>query len=347
MMKVGLYTVFAVLFIIATAVAVYMINPGTYSFDLFGIHLPKLPIALWVAIPVALLAIASIIHMVFYGTKTFFNVRKWRGDAKKLEDGVYWSLIGEPTYVNYSNDEIRKSAAMLSEAILMPQSVDSSDISTRIKEIAKIVIKINSGEYVDLKNQKFAKHLSEDNYLLEKNNLNHVKSDPAFALKVIDFKDKYSKNVVEAALDKVIETQDLYTLRKYAKDVGKERFLKLLERVAKSKEDLGLNVDLLKGYISEYDLDCKEYYKIAKVTLDKFKPDDNLALFKDLAQKDEDAAPSYLYLLFKYEMLDKVKDILEESSEDEYKAFRAFYSLKKGKYNYKIDDVVTIDNICK
>jgi len=346
-MKIGLYTVLALLFVILTAVATYMINPDTFAFDVFGIHLPKLPIAVWVAIPVALLALISILHMAFYSTKNFFSVRKLRGDAKKLEDSVYWSLIAEPTTVSYSNEDMRKSAAILSESILKPNSIESPDIPSRIRDTAKIILKINSGEYVDLKTQKFAKHLSENNPIVEKNNFNHLDSDPSFALKVIDFKDKYSEELVQKALDKAVETQDFYTLKKYAKDIGKERFFKLVDRAVNSKEDIGFNLEMLKGFISEYDLDCKDYYKIAKVALSRFEPDDNLALFKEFANKDEDAIPSYIYLLFRYEMLDKVKDILDESSEDEYRAFKAFYTLKKGKYNYKIDDVVTGDNICK
>ncbi len=346
-MKIGLYTVFALLFVIATSVAVYMVNPATFSFDVFGIHLPKLPVAVWVAIPVALLAIASILHMAFYSTKNFFSIRKWRSDAKKVEDSVYWSLIGEPNVVNYANDDMRKSIAMLSEATLTPLSVESSDLSVKIKEVAKAIMKINSGEYIDLKSQKFSKHLSDNNYLKEKNDFNHIDADPAFALKVIDFKDKYSDSLVEVALDKAAQTQDFFTLKKYAKELGKERFFKVLDRAINSQKDLGLNLDMLKSFISEYDLDCKEYYKVAKVALSRFEPDDNLDMFKEYANSDEDAMPSYIYLLFKYEMLDKVKDILDESSEDEYRAFKAFYTLKKGKYNYKIDDVVTVDNICR
>ena len=346
-MKIGLYIVFALLFVIATAISTYMVNPSTFAFDVFGIHLPKLPIAVWMALPVAILALFSILHMAFYSTRNFFNIRKLRADAKKLEDSVYWSLIAEPTAVSFANDDMRNSASLLSESILTPNSLESANLPIKIKDAAKVVTKINSGEYVDLKSQKFAKHLSDSNPIIQKNNFNHIDSDPSFALKVIDFKDKYSDSLVEVALDRVVDTQNLFTLKKYAKDLGKERFFKLLDRVANSSEDLGLNIDMLKSFISEYDLDCKEYHSVAKVALAKFNPDDNLALFKDLSQSDDDATASYIYLLFKYEMLDKVKDILEESSEEEYRALRAFYALKKSKYNYKIDDVVTGDNICR
>jgi hypothetical protein len=345
-MKIGLYIVLSLFLVIATAIGVYMINPGTYSFEVFGINMPMLPIAIWVALPVALLAIVSILHMIFYSTKNFFSVRKLRGDAKKLEDGIYWSLIQEPSSVNYANDDMKKSASILSEAYITPVSLDNTNISDKLRDTAKAIMAINSGEYVDLKNQKFAKHLTDNNKLKLKNDFNRLDKEPEFAIKVIDFKDKYNDAIIEEALDKIVENEDFYKLKKYAKDLGKERFFKLLNRV-ENGEDIGFSVDMLKSFVAEYDLDCKDYYKVAKVALKVFEPDENLNLFKELVENNEDAMPSYLYLLFKYEMLDKVKEKLEESSEDEYKALRAFYALKKSKYNYKIDEVITADNLCK
>jgi len=345
-MKVGLYFVFSLLFIAAVVVGVYMINPATYSFDLFGIHLPKLPVAVWVAIPVALIVLASIAHMLFYSTKSFFASRKYKSDLKKLEDAIYWSLIKEPTVTNYSSEDLKKAATLLSESYIEPLSVESGDLSIRLKEVAKTILKINAGEYVNLKMQKFAKHLSENNPILLKNEFNHLENDSSYALKVIDFKEKYNDSLVEVALDKVVETEDFFTLKKYAALLGKERFFKLLDR-AMSDEKLDITIELLKDYIAEYDLDCKEYYKLAVFALNKFEPDDTLALFDELRAKDEDATSGYLYLLFKYEMLDKAKDILEEHSEDEYKAFRALLALKKSKYNFKTADILTPDNICK
>jgi len=286
------------MFIIAVAVATYMVNPGTFSFEVFGINMPKLPIAVWVAIPVALLVIASIIHMMFYSTKNFFNIRKLKADAKRLEDGVYWSLINEPTSVNYANDDMKKSASILAESYITPNSLESADISFKIKEAAKVINKINKGEYVDLKSQKFAKHISDNNPIELKNNFNHLESDSAFALNVLDSKDKYSEDIVDAALDKVTLSEDFFTLKKYAKILGKDRFLTLLGRVEKG-EDIGFDLNMLKSFISSNKLDCKEYHRAAKVALSNFEPDENLNLFKELKDESEEAMPAYLYLLFK------------------------------------------------
>jgi len=345
-MRIGLYIVFSLLFIIAVAVGTYMVNPATFSFEIFGINMPKLPIAVWVALPVAILAIASIFHMAFYGTKNFFSNRRWRADAKKLEDAIYWSLIKEPNVTNFSNEEMKKSASLLAASYVEPLDVDAHDISFRLKEVAKIIKKIESGEFVDLKNEKFTKHLNDNNPIIEKNNLNHLEAKPEFALKIIDFKDKYSSELFNKALDKLVETQDFYTVKKYAKEIGKDRFFKMLCRV-KSGEDIGFSADMLKSFMENYKLDCKDYYKIASLVLSKLEPDTNLELFKSLSQQDENATPAYLYILFKYEMLDKINDIFNEHNDDEYKAFRALYALKKNKQNYKTSDLITEDNICK
>jgi len=345
-MKVGLYIVSALLFIIATSVAVYMINPGTYAFEAFNINLPKLPIAVWVAIPVALLAIFSVFHMLYYGTKVFFANKKWKNDAKRVEDAIYWSLIKEPTGVNFAHEELKKSASLLSKSNLEVKDLDSLDITEKLRDAVVTINKINSGEYIDLKKVKFAKHLGENNEIELKNEINHINAEPAYALKVIDFRDKYSNDILQIALDKAVETQDFFTLKKYAKDIGKDRFFKLLSRV-EGKDDLGFSLDMLKSFVSNYNLNCKDYYKLAEVSVNKFDPDANLATFKEFATKDEDALAGYLYLLFKYEMIDRAKDILDEHNEDEYKAYRALYALKKSKHNFKLPDFINEDNACK
>jgi len=345
-MRIGLYTLFSLVFIIAVAVGVYMINPASVSFDVLDIHMPKLPIAVWISIPVALLAVASILHMTFYGTKNFFAFRKWKSDIKKLEDSIYWSLIKEPTQSNYSHNELKEAASILAHSYIETVDSDLSDVSVKFKEIVKVINRIKDGEYVDLKTQKFAKHLSDNNPIVIQNEINHIKSDDKYALKVVDFRDKYSNELVQVALDKVVESKDFYTLKKYAKDIGKDRFLKLLNRV-ENGEDIGFSLDMLKSFIQNYNLSCEDYYTIVKVALNSFDPDENLSYFKELSENDDEAITSYLYLLFKYEMLDKVDEILDEHNPQDYKAFRALYILKKEKQNITADDIITVDNFCK
>jgi len=86
--------------------------------------------------------------------------------------------------------------------------------------------------------------------------------------------------------------------------------------------------------------------RLARSTIKQLTPDENLALFKKMARETEGAQNAYLYLLFQYEMLDEAKAYLEESEEDEFKPFRALYTLKKGKYHYRVSDIISSTNVC-
>ncbi len=345
-MKAGLYILSAVLFIIAVVVAVYMINPGYYSFEILGKKLPNLPVAVWVAIPVALLAIFSFLHILFYGAKAYFGIKKWKGDAKKVEDAVFWSLIKEPQDVHFTNEILKKSAGILSKSYIEPLTLEDLHLSERIKSSAKIVQKIKNGEYIDLKKEKIGKYLTQNNPLLIQNEKNHINADPKYALKILDFKEKYPQELVSLALDKLVATQDIFTLKKYALDIRKERFLTFLERLKDEKKS-DIPFDLIQSFIKLYNFNCKEYIKLAQFFLEKFDPDSNLSYFAQIIKSDDDALPAYLYLLFRYEMLDKVKEILDEHNENELKAFKALYLLKKHKYNFKLSDFINEENSCQ
>ncbi len=347
-MKIGLYILAAILFVVATAAGVYMLTPQSYklSIDTLGLDLPSLPIAVWIAIPVALFAIFSILHMMFYGTKVYLKNKKWQSDAKKVEDTIYWSLIKEPTEINFANNELKRNISLLFNSTLNVKDYNLLDLTPKIKETLKVIKEIEDGKFVNLNSVKFAKHLSENNEIKIKNFKNRLNEDKDFAIEVIDFKDKYPKEIISLAYDKLVENKDFFTLKKYAKELGKERFFKLLNRVNK-KNNLGFSSEILKGFIENYDFDCKDYLKLAQKLLEELNPEDNLKLFKELIQKDEDAIPAYLYILFRYELLDKVKDILDEHENHEYKAFRALLALKRNKHNLKVTDLINEENACK
>jgi len=345
-MKAGLYLVASILFIIAVVVATYMINPSTYSFDVFGIHLPSLPIAVWVTLPVAVLAVFSFLHILFYGTRSFFSVKKLKNDINKVDEVLYWSLIKEPTHIKFNNRDLENKIGLLFNSYI--DVVDSENLKTtdKLKDVVKIIKKIESGKFVDLKREKFAKHLNQNNSIVIQNEINHINEDEKYALKVVDFKDKYNDKIVQKALDKIVETQDFYTLKKYAKDITKDRFFKLLGRVQKDNL-LGLNIDILKSFMDSYNLDCKDYYRCADAVFKFLEPEKNLEIFKEYAKKDDKATAGYLYLLFRYEMLDKVKEVLDEHSNDDYKAYRGLLTLKRAKHNIKLDDFINEDNACR
>jgi hypothetical protein len=158
-------------------------------------------------------------------------------------------------------------------------------------------------------------------------------------------KNEHSKEVVSKALDVLVSKESLFKMRKFASMLNGSYLSQVLDR-ADEGEDVGLTADNVDYLSHNIELGCTEYMRLARSTIKKLTPDENLTLFKKLANEKESAQNAYLYLLFQYEMLDEVKAYLEESEEDEFKPFRALYVLKKGKYNYRVSDIISSTNVC-
>ncbi len=342
-MRLGLYTFASLALIGLIAGFAYTINPGNYVYEIAGINL-NFPIALWIAIPMLILLVMTIFHMMYHGTKSFFARRKWIRDANELQDALYWSVLKEPKAHHFSIPEIKQGAALLSVSSL--NVLDSTEgLSDKLGKTINWVKKIQDGEYIDLKEKKVAKFLSRSNPLVMKNTLNRLQNNMEFAETVLMSKEEYHEDATAKALKILVEKETLFKIRKFAKLLDGKSLETLLER-ADDGEDIGMTADNIDYIAHQIELKCSEYMRLARTTLKKLTPDENLSLFKKLSSEKEAAENAYLYLLFQYEMLDEVKAYLEECEEDEFKPFRALYILKKGKYNYRVSDIISSANVC-
>jgi hypothetical protein len=197
-----------------------------------------------------------------------------------------------------------------------------------------------------LREKKLDGRLSKSNPLLVKNQLNRLEEKKSFAEDILFNSAAYDEKVVEKAMEITISHDDLYKVKKYSSLLRRSHFDTLMERMSQ-KETVGATIEMLEFFISSFDMGCKEYMKVARTVLKKFTPDENLALFKRLMEKSDAAQNAYLYLLFEYEMLENVKQFLEEHDEYEFKAFRAIFILKRNKYNFKIDDLLDCETACR
>jgi len=101
-MKIGLYVFASLAYIALLGAFAYTLELGNYRLDLLNI---TLPISIWIILPALLLFVFTVGHMLFYGLKNYLLLKKWRKDTKKLEDGLYWSLVNEPKEQKYAIDE--------------------------------------------------------------------------------------------------------------------------------------------------------------------------------------------------------------------------------------------------
>ncbi len=343
-MRMGTYIFSGLILIAMVAGGVYLINPGEYSVTLMGVTV-HLPIAAWVALAMGLLYLLTILHMVYHGTRGYLKRRKLLQDTEEMKDALYWSLLCEPKVHHYSTPQMREGAPLLNVSRL---KVDGSvqGLSDKLMRALEWVKKIEAGEYVDLKEKKVERFLSRENPLLIRNQLNRLGKERSFAEEVLQSRESYDESVVKEALERLVAREDFYKIKKYVKFLEKRHLFTLLDRVD-AKEEIGFSPEMLVAFMEPLELECKDYMRIARTTLKRFTPDENLALFGKWAKKSDVAGSAYLYLLFEYEMLDSAKQYLEEHDEREFLPFRAFFILKRGKYHFKIDDLLDSEIACQ
>jgi len=344
-MRLGLYIIASIILMAIVGIFVYMIHPGNYSYNELGFPL-EFPIALWIVLPMFILMLASLLHMMFYGTKNFFKFKKWEKDTDTLDDALYWALLNEPQVHKFNLPQLKQTASLLSVATINVNGTVEKT-SEKLKEALSIVSAIENGEYVDLKAKKLSRVLSPENPLFKQNILNRLEQDKAFAEEVIQDKLSYDATVCKVAINKFASTTTFTQAQRHVNAFDKESLLILLERVS-DEDDLGLTKDILDKFIVSLDssLECSDYLQMSTLMMGQLSPDENLMLWRGYQLKYSKAEIAYLYLLFEYEMIDKAGDYLREHGDDDFKRFRALYDLKKEHKKYKITDLMNIRHIC-
>ncbi len=340
-MRVGLYIFAALVLIMIVGGLAYSVNPEYYRVETVNI---SLPVAAWIVLPMLLLFLFTIAHMIFYGIKNYFLLKKWHKDTNTLENALYWSLVNEPKVQSYAIDKVGSTAVLLGKA-----SIDVSDdiegLTPRLARVVNIIRKIKSGQYIDLKEEKMLKVFKPGNPILIQNRLNCLESDDEFVEGVMKAPSEYSEVVRKEALHIFAQKVDFYKARKYAKVYDVPNFLAMLERITPD-DKLGLTIDILAEFVEALNLKCEDYLKVALITKKYFKPEENLNLFRNYQKENERARNAYLYLLFEYELIEQASNYLDEQEEDEFVKFRALNTLKKEHSKYKLEDIMDIDSIC-
>ena len=343
-MRLGLYIFAALTFTAIIGAFAYTVNSNNYIVEIFNINF-NFPVAVWVVLPMAFLLIFTIIHMIFYSLKSYFKLKKWRKDASTLNDALYWSIVNEPKVQKYTIPEIATTAALLGKSNLM--ALDTVEgLTPKLAKVLNITNKIKNGEYIDLKENKMAKVFNEGNPLLIANRLNRLKSDDKFVEDVMKASTSFSNQVSAEALSIFASKETFFKARKYHKIFDVQNFFVMLNRM-KNEEDVEFTGEILNDFVSSLKLTCQDYVNIANITKKVFRPDENLGLFKKYQEENSKAQSAYLYLLFEYELMDDVSAYLDEEDDYEFTQFRALYDLKKSHKNYKLEDLIDINNICK
>ena len=329
------YIVLTVLFIVLVYGYVFTLELGDYKITVLDISI-NLPIAVWITLPLVLMFIATIGHILFYGLLGSLKTRAVEKDHETMIGFIKASLLGKTYNKKFKTPGFKSLYKVINQFELKLKDETFSSTDEELNKIVANIKDINAGKFIDDKSVKFTEYSD----ISTTNLMNKVNENINFAEEVLKKSENYNINVVRQAFINILEEKSITTMKKLYKNVklDKELAFRLFEKDAKNP-DFGLDNDEIVKIVKNLDLTTQEYLTLAKIYEAELKPDEIIALFEKLSNELEKALPAYLHVLFEYEMVDKVREIVEATPEDEFTAFKALLDLKDAGKHYSLDSI--------
>lgn len=301
-MRLKLFSIFSVIYLLLIAGFVYEQNLGVYEFSCFGLSL-SLPIFIWVCLPCALLFLFALLHMSFYGFLNFLSLKGYKNDYSKFDKFLKNILLLKKDNTRFKTKEFKEIKDIL-EAIFSKKETKDEEIN----EIINLKSSLDKGCTNELK--KYS--LSKENPLFLQNEDNKISSDLNFAKSLIKNKKELKSSQEKEAYLKVINEASYSFIKELKIPKSQGTLAKILQRYEEDKLELKpAEIDVL---LDINKLDEKGYYMWAKALLRRLEPSALLALYKKLLRKSENAKTAYLYLLAQLGMYDEL--LLELNAKD-------------------------------
>jgi len=327
------YIGFSLLFIILTGLFVYSFEGGKYTVDVLDIPI-TLPIALWVVIPIFLLALATIFHLAFYGTKNALSLRRIKKDSAKFAQEAKEAMLGKDVDANYKSEVFKLPGAILPLLNSDPSKSKKHRIhNDEIQDILDIKEQIDRGEVVDLSPYD----LDMKNPYRLKNYRNRLDKDPEFAQTVLSKCD--DEATCALAFDKFVTFGSYDDIVKFEKKPSHNTLFTMLERIGAKEHPLDISNSKIIEYMKKVDdvdpWSFEDIIKVMKILKTKLSPDRLVSLANSLAHDfPYRGGEAYLYTMFDLQKISDAREFLENAGEDEYPKFRYLLFLKDNGKNF-------------
>jgi hypothetical protein len=337
-------------YLIASVVLLGIISGFLYSLDLGNYTLnldlgiqdmvinQTLPIMVWILIPALILFVSTILHLIFYGSVNYIQSKVRNNDIRAIEDYIQNRILNKNSTRKVKTKELAELAKVIDQLEINVQNNNFKCENEKLNEVVNAVNDVkNSNKFVSLKNLK----LDEKNELEIKNIINRIDSDDNFALEVLKSPSKYANEVIEYAFDVVIEKKSLSRLKSVLSNLTltNKMVSKILLKDSKEPAETRFtNAEILE-FVKNNDFSNQELIEIARNYKRTMQPEQLIKLFEDISAADESKTESYLYVLFEYEMLTQIKEVLLNSQKNEYTIFKALMDLKDAGKHYNLDSL--------
>lgn len=319
------YMILSVIYLLAIGVYTYSLSGESYALEVYTLTL-DLPIAVWIVLPTFILLIASALHMMFYGLKEYLFQRSLNKDFELYKNAFGRKVLGEDNIQMYKTQWFQFLGKTLQTLHYksLPQDVTLDD--AEIENLVNVVKDIDEGKVVDLKKYK----LSLSNELRVKNALNKLKVDPKYASTILKECQDASSELCRGAYFEFLRYASFDEIKKLNFTPTKEMFRVLMERYLDVEDKFDIPLVAIEELLMQFKATREDYLELAYEIKIKLNPDAWMALFEKLYNSAEhpEAADAYLYVLYELQMIDKIRDILENSDEGEYAKFKTLLFLR-------------------
>jgi len=332
-MQLKRYTIASFIFIFLVGIATYSIDNDAISFDLLGIHFPNLPIAFWVAVPVALMYFVSVLHMAFHALLGNLKLRKLDRDNEKMIDALRDGLLGvnERNYV-FKTDAYRLMGKLLDNSLILPYESLREVGNEKIDEALALLRDVKDKKKVDIK--KF--HLGNSTSIAIENNLNRLERGELAADEVLSHADTYGSIVASKAYESYVKTASLGSVLKYKQFFKQSSLIDFVQRINNGQNGIEMSNEELISLLKSLKLTTEDYINLSIAMAKNMVPEQRIRLFETLSETNDDAMEAYFYTLYDLQMVDTANEILNNTSKDDYLIFKAYRDLKRANKHYDI-----------
>jgi hypothetical protein len=322
---------------VAIGLYVYSFNGESYALSLFGMSF-NLPVALWIVLPVLVFCIASIAHLIFYNFKDFLYKRALKKDFELFQETAKSRILGEEVNANYKTDGFKFAGKVL-QSMRFDASIPVSFIEEEIAKAVALAVSINNGNYEDLKKYR----LSKENPLVVKNTMNRLNVEPKYATEVLKNCKTLESELCLKAYDALLNFASFNEIKRYDFPADKRTFRRMMERYLDADDSFDMDLKSIEDMLDQFNADRADYLELAREIKIKLSPDALIALFEKLYNsKGGVAADAYLYVLYDLQMIDKIRDILENSDRDEFVKFKTLLFLRDNGKSIDIDKFLRV-----
>jgi len=332
-MQLKRYTIGSFILMILVGFSVYSINSESVSFDLLGIHFPNLPIAFWVVVPLALLYLASILHMAVYVLVGNFKLRRLNRDHEKMIDALRDALLGvSDRHYAFKSDAYKLIGKMIDNSLLLPYETLHDIGNEKIDEALTLLSDVKANKKVDIK--KF--HLANATSLMIQNNLNRFERGELNADEILSRHESYGDIVCKKAYESYVKTASMGSVLKYKNLFSKSSLYSFLSRINSDEYGIDMKNDEAIALIKTLKLTSNDFIDLSIMLSKNMLPEQRIRLFETMSEQCDDVMEAYFYTLYDLQMIDTANELLNNTSHDEYQIFKAYRDLKRSNKHYDI-----------